>query len=100
MLQGAQMPGASATADALGLVDPLVPELKFSPNLLLTLIAQIYTEKIRCDRLRERQDNEAVDFPAPTSGAHMLQSCSLLAKEEDAEVVVHVSAAITTLFFH
>lgn len=60
----------AVTDKALSLIDPLIPELKLSPTLLLTLIAQIYLEKIASDRVRERQDNEPLDFPPPSSGVH------------------------------
>lgn len=60
--------GADITGKALNLYDPLIPELKLSPTLLLTLIAQIYLEKIASDRVRERQDNEPLDFPPPMTG--------------------------------
>jgi hypothetical protein len=60
--------GADISRKALNIYDPLIPELKFSPNLLLTLIAQIYFEKIISDRVRERQDNEPLDFPPPSHG--------------------------------
>lgn len=64
-----QDPEASIAGKALSLYDPLIPELKLSPNLLLTLIAQIYVEKVSSDRIRERQDNEPLDFP-PQTGMH------------------------------
>jgi hypothetical protein len=56
----------------LNLYDLLVPELKFSPHLLLTLIPQIYFEKIASDRVRERQDNEPLDFPPCSNGMSQL----------------------------
>lgn len=60
----------AATGKALSLHDPIIPEVKFSPNLLLSLIAQIYCGKIASDRVRERQDNEPLDFPPPATGMH------------------------------
>ena len=55
---------------ALSLENPLVPELRFTSAGLVTLIAQIYLEKIQSDRVLEKQDNEPDGFPDPVIGAH------------------------------
>eukprot|EP00892_Ulva_mutabilis_P002273 jgi/Ulvmu1/12046/UM083_0059.1 len=53
---------------ALNLEDPLVPDLRFSSTGLVTLIGQIYLEKIQLDRVLEKQDNESDGFPDPVIG--------------------------------
>lgn len=53
---------------ALSLENPLVPELRFTASGLVTLIAQIYQEKIRSDRIREKQDNEPDGFAEAVIG--------------------------------
>lgn len=47
---------------ALSLENPLIPELRFSASGLVTLVAQIYQEKIQSDRVREKQENEPDGF--------------------------------------
>lgn len=64
------MQATEVTDQAVSLLNPLIPELKMTPTLLLTLIAQIYVEKIASDRVRERQENEPLDFPPPSTGTH------------------------------
>lgn len=54
---------------ALSLENPLIPELRFSASGLVTLVAQIYQEKIQSDRVREKQENEPDEFADAVIGA-------------------------------